>query len=236
MKKEAGWIVGIAVAVSLAYLLITEQIDIAREIIPYVMLIICFALAGMIYERNRKRREEKLIQEYLETHPEEKEMLKNLFPMVAEDDAAAVASRTFVRGVVRPAADFRGTITWLISVLWLCLLILMAAAWVDGSFVEPETVAGFGILAAGLFLFSVLMCWLMNKYMYELYYSVYGVVVKSGRKQKNYSWKEIGGFQQMNYRYVFLDPEGKRLFSTNCSYEGFDGFMTQYRKTHGNAV
>lgn len=137
-----------------------------------------------------------------------------------------------VSGVVRSSIGARGLLNFLLIFIWLVILVCGALAAADGAFDDMDTLGSFGALAAVAAAATLVFIWFLNSFCYELYYTASRVTVKKGKKEQHYSWWEIGSYTQRNYLFIFRDREGKRLFFTNSSYEGFGGFFDQYLNTH----
>lgn len=146
----------------------------------------------------------------------------------AEGDVNSDASS---EGVVRMPTWIRAITLFLL--VFICVLVLVATvlAVAGGTFTDPESLGGFVApqgLAAGMI---VALYWLLNTFGCKIYYSPSGVTVRRGRRDTFYRWHEIGGYKQSNCLYIFHNTEGKRIFLTSGSYEGFDGYMVQYRRS-----
>ncbi len=248
MNKFIGVIIFIAAAAFLVYMLITGQVSIAWErIIIYALVVGGISLAGRIRAQNLKKQDE----EYFRKHPEGRQqgdfpgqdvnpraaeggaLWKSVNPKAAEGDAGGMSgAQPSVSGVVRSSIGARGLLNFLLIFIWLVILVCGALAAADGAFDDMDTLGSFGALAAVAAAATLVFIWFLNSFCYELYYTASGVTVKQGKKEQHYSWWEIGSYIQRNYLFIFRDREGKRLFFTNSSYEGFGGFFDQYLNTH----
>lgn len=260
MGKIAGRIIAVIAVAFVAYMLITDQVSIAWErVIIYVLFAVGISIATEIRAGKQKKQDK----EYFREHPQEKTqgdaLWKNIDPKAAEGagsvapgtqglhdataDSAVYGTNVFegsvtTQGVVRMPVGLRGIINFLLAFIWLMILSFTALAAADGAFadISDGTLFNFGMLIAVALAFTVMITALLNYFLCEIYFTSYEVTVKKGRRKISYSWNDIGGYKQVNYLYTFQDREGKRLFTTNCSYEGFDGLMDQYRRTHGAAM
>lgn len=262
MNKLVSVIIFIIAAVFLAYLLIAGQVSIAWErVIIYALVVGGISLGGRIRAENLKKQDEEYFKKHQDqrqgdalgnsANPGAREgdilgnsanpgaqagdaLWKSVNPKAAEEDAAGTfGARPSVSGVVRTSIGIRGLINFLLIFIWLVILVCGALAAADGAFSDMDTIGSFGALAAVAAAATLVCTWLLNNFCCELYYTSSGVTVKKGKKEQHYSWGEIGSYSQKNYLYIFLDREGKRLFFTNSSYEGFGGFFDQYLRTHG---
>ncbi len=210
MGKTAGKIIFGLMLIFVAYMLISGEAAIAWErVIIYVMFAVGISVAAEIRAMRQKKQDE----EY--------------FSGVSEDSET-------VQGVVRMPVGLRGIMNFLLVFIWLMIVVCVALAAADGAFSELDSgiLGAFGALVSVGIAATVLFTALQNNFLCDIYYTTYEVTVKKGRRDIHYSWNDIGGYKQTNYLYTFQDREGRKLFTTNCSYEGFDGLMAQYRRTH----
>lgn len=237
MSKIVSVLLFTGAAVFLAYMLITGQVSIAWE-----RIIICALVGGGISLVGRSRAEKlkRQDEEKLRNNPagelQGDTLWKSVNPRAAEGASGDTAGvQTPDPGVVRMNVDARGIIKVLLIFIWLVILVCMAAAAADGAFSDMDagTLGSFLALIAVTAVFTLFFIWFLNNFCYELYYTVNGVTVKKGKKEQHFSWSEIGSYTQRNYLYIFRDREGKRLFSSNSSYEGFDRFFDQYLRSRG---
>lgn len=234
---------------------------IAGRIIIYVLFAVGISVAAEIRAKKQKKQDEEYFREHPQEkfqsspqgNPQGDALWKSVSPTAADGDGgvvpgvqgqgdAAVGGAVYgmdasegsemVQGVVRMPTGLRGIINFLLFFIWLMILVCTALAAADGAFSELDTIGAFGALFAVGAGFTVLITGLLNYFLCDIYYTSHEVTVKKGRKKISYSWNDIGGYKQTNYLYAFQDREGRRMFTTNCSYEGFDGFMAQYRRTH----
>lgn len=237
MGKLTARIIFVIAVVFLGYMLISGRAYIAWErVIIYIVFAVGMAVVGGIQSMNQKKQDK----EHLKQQPGEQAqaqgdaLWKNVAPTDAQGDGGAVSGGgdMSMQGVVRTPAGLMGIIKFLLIFIWLMLLTITALAAADGAFSDLETVGSFGALLGGAAVFTAAFIWLLNEFCCVVYYTATEVTVKKGRKETRYTWKEIGEYKQTNYMYTFLNREGKRIFRTNSSYEGFDGFIAQYRRTH----
>ncbi len=236
MNKFVSAIIFIGAAAFLAYMLISGQAYIAWErIIIYALIGGGISLVGRARSEKLKKQDE----EYFKKHPEEKRqedaLWKNVSPRATEgDDSYAASAQLSASGVVRTSIGIRGIIIFLLIFIWVVILGCTALAAADGAFadMDGDTIGSFGALIAVAAAATIVFTWFLNTFCCEIYYTPGGVTVKKGKKEQQYSWSEIGSYTQRNYLYTFRDREGKRLFFTNSSYEGFGGFFDQYLRTH----
>ena len=262
MGKIAGRIIFVIAIAFVAYMLITGQIAIAWErVIIYVLFAVGISVAAEIRAKKQKKQDEEYFREHPQEKSQGKPqgnsqgdaLWKSVSPTAAEGAGSAVpgaqglgdgavggavygmnAPEGFetVQGVVRMPTGLRGIINFLLAFIWLMILVCTALAAADGAFSDLDTIGAFGALFAVGAGFTVLMTGLLNHFLCDIYYTSHEVTVKKGRRKISYRWNDIGGYKQTNYLYAFQDREGRKIFTTNCSYEGFDGFMDQYRRTH----
>lgn len=207
---------------------------IVSRVIVYIVFAVGIAVAGGIREMNQKKQDEKYLKQQPKEQAQGDALWKNVDPTAAEGAGSAMTGGADmpIQGVVRTPAGLRGIINFLLIFIWLVLLVITALAAADGAFTDLETVGYFAALLGLAAVFTVAFIWFLNNFCCEIYYTATEVTVKKGRKETRYRWNEIGEYKQTNYLYTFRNREGKRIFLTNCSYEGFDGFIAQYRRTH----
>lgn len=246
MGKILGRIAAVAAVVFLGYMLITGQVSIAWEkVIIYIIFIGGFSIAAEIRARRQKKQDEKYFREH-QSDAAGFDMADTLHATDMERTGAAdsilhatdagTPGQTPAQGVVRTSTALKGLMIFLVVFIWLMLALITVLAAMDGAFADLENISTFGVILVVAALFTVGYLWLIDNFCREIYYTPQGVTVK-GWGKKQYSWSEIGSYTQKNYYlYIFRDREGKRLFVTNCSYEGFDGFFAQYRRTHDSAA
>ena len=239
---------------------IAGEVSIAWErVAVYILFAVGISVAAEIRAAKQKKQDKEYFKEHPQENPQGKPqgdaLWKSVNPTAAEG-AGSVAPGAkglsdvtvggaaysmdadedpeMVQGVVRMPGGLRGIINFLLAFIWLMILACTALAVGDGAFAEFDsgTLGAFGALFAVGAGFTVLITGLLNYFLCDIYYSTHEVTVKKGRRNTSYSWGDIGGYKQTNYLYTFQDREGRRLFTTNCSYEGFDGLMDQYRRTH----
>lgn len=250
MNKLVGIIIFIGAAVFLAFMVISGQVSIAWErVIIYALVGGGISLVGRSRAANLKKQDEEYFKKQLGKEQQEDALgesansgaegadalWKSVNPKSAKGDAfGGSGAQPSASGVVRTSIGARGLINFLLIFIWLVILVCGALAAADGAFEDMDTVGSFGALAAVAAVATLAFTWFLNNFCCELYYSASGVTVKKGKKEQYYSWGEIGGYTQRNYLYIFRDREGKRLFFTNRSYEGFGGFFDQYLYTRGS--
>lgn len=256
MGKIAGRIIFVVAVAFLAYMLITGRVSIAWErVIIYILFAVGISVAAEIRARKQRKQDEEYFREHPREKPQGDALWKSVDPKAADGDGSVApgaqgpsgaaegraaygmdgpGNTETVQGVVRMPVGLRGIINFLLVFIWLMILVCTALAAADGAFADLDggTIGAFAALFAVGAGFTLLMTALLNHFLCDIYYTSYEVTVKKGRRKISYRWNDIGGYKQTNYLYTFQDREGKRLFTTNCSYEGFDGLMDQYRRTH----
>lgn len=239
MGKLAGKIIFVIAVVFLGYLLISGRVYIAWErVIIYIVFAVGIAVVGGIQSMNQKKQDRDHLKQQpgaqVQTQAQGDALWKNVNPTDAQGDGSAVSGGADmpVQGVVRTPAGLMGIIKFLVIFIWLMLLSITALAAADDAFSDPETVGSFAALLGGAAVFTAAFVWFINEFCCVIYYTDTEVTVKKGRRETCYAWREIGEYGQRGYMCSFRDREGKRIFRTNCSYEGFDGFIAQYRRTH----
>lgn len=238
MGKILGRVVAVAAVVFLGYMLFTGQASIVWErVIIYLIIAGVVSIVGEIWGRKQRKQDDAFFkgQQSDTLHAPDREKAGGADSILYATDAGA-PGRTPAQGVVRTSAVLKGLMIFCVVFIWLMLALLTVLAALDGAFADLENLEGFGLLLAVAALFTVGYLWLVNSFCSEVYYTPQGVTVKKGRSRQQYSWSEIGSYTQRNYLYIFRSQEGKRLFFTNSSYEGFDGFFAQYHRTHGGMV
>lgn len=231
MSKKIGVVIFVVAAAFVGYMLISGQAEIAWEKLGvYIVFAVGIAVVGGIQEMNQKKQDKKYLQERHEKEQQDDQWMNDVSEAAEWDDG----TDTTDEGVVRMATGLRAIILFLLVLICGMVLVVTALAAADGAFTDPETVGSFAVLLGVVAGIVVLFVWLLNTFGCEVYYSPSGVTVRRGRRDTEYRWCEIGGYEQSKYLYIFHDTEGKRIFLTNGSYEGFDGFMVQYRRTHAD--
>lgn len=234
MGKVAGWIVFIIAVVFLGYMVFSGQVDIAWErVIIYILFAVGAAVVSGIRQMNQKKQDEKYLKQYPQEQAQSDALWKNVDPTAVEGDNSGMAggANAPVQGVVRVSAELRGIFTFVMIFMWFILLVFTALAAADDAFSDLETLLTCGFYLGLAAVATAVLVWLVNHFCCEIYYTATEVTVKEGRKENCYRWDEIGEYKQINYMYSFRNREGKKIFRTNSSYEGFDGFMAQYRRT-----
>lgn len=235
MKKILGWMAAAAVIAFLAYMLITGQVAIAWEkVIIYVVFIGGISIAGGIWGRKEQKQDDAFFREHQQDTPTDvpQGTAESILYATDADDADYGSGQ----GVVRVPVILKGTIFFLVAFIWVMLPFVTMLAAMDDAFADPENIGAFGMLLAVAALLTAGLLWLVGYFCVTIYYSPQGVTVQRGRSRKEYRWSEIDNYTQHNYLYTFRDQTGSRLFFTNSSYEGFDGFFLQYRRTHGGMM
>lgn len=235
MGKVAGWVVFIIAVVFLGYMVLSGQVEIAWErVIIYIVFAVGIAVVSGIRQMNQKKQDEKYLKQYPKEQAQSDTLWKNVDPTAAEEDSSGMAggANAPIQGVVRVSAGLRGIITFLMIFIWFMLLAVTALAAADDAFSDMETLITFGFYLGLAAVATAVFVRFINHFCCEIYYTATEVTVKEGRKETRYRWDEIGEYKQTNYMYSFRNREGKKIFRTNSSYEGFDGFMAQYRRTH----
>lgn len=205
-----------------------------ERVIIYIVFAVGIAVVSGIRQMNQKEQDEKYLKQYTEEQAQSDVLWKNVDPRVAEGDNSGIAGgdNASSQGVVRVAAGLRGIFTFMLIFMWFILLVVTALAAADDAFSDMETLLAYGFYLGIAAVATAVFVWLINHFCCEIYYTASEVTVKEGRKETCYSWDEIGEYKQIYYLHSFRNREGEKIFRTNSSYEGFDGFMDQYRKSH----
>lgn len=237
MGKLLSRVVTVLAVVFLGYMLLSGQVGIAWErVIIYLIIAGGVYIAGGVLGRQQKKQDESFF----------KGQQGNAAPAADMDQPGGPDSILYttdtgqggpapIQGVVRTSAVLTGAVIFCVGVVWVLLAFLTFLAAMDGAFAETENLQAFGMLFAVVVLLTAALLWLVRNFCCQVYYTPQGVTVKRGRSSRQYAWSEIADYTQHNYLYIFRNREGKKLFFTNSSYEGFDGFFAQYSRTRGGA-
>lgn len=132
----------------------------------------------------------------------------------------------------------RAFIVGILAVVWIAVLFFSFLAYKGGAFdagasdVLPAFLAVIVILLA-----MTVMLVLMGRDLWtEIFLHDKYILVKRGRKERTFSWEELGAYQTIQNRVIFFNKDGVKIFTVGRGFQGYEKFWQLYcsKRAGGN--